>query len=208
MSIILDLIGSVVLAGFVILLGLRLNQAIVGTTDTTTANLNVQESLVDLVKTIEYDFRKIGYKVADPKTSILFADSTTLRFNSDIDNNGTMDVIAWSVGPPLTHLPNPNVRGLYRAVNGAPAVAAPGLGVTEFKLKYLDQDGVPVATTYPIPASELSRIWIIETTLRVESPYRVADPLLGSDQTYEEMGFAAAFWRQTRLASRNISRHG
>ena len=44
---------------------------------------------------------------------------------------------------------------------------------------------------------------MIEIALRVESPYKVQDAV-NTDNTQ----YAAAFWRQTRLSSRNIKRHG
>jgi hypothetical protein len=66
-------------------------------------------------------------------------------------------------------------------------------------MRFLNQDGGP-------PAS-MGAIYIIETTLQVESPYKVQDQVI-TDQSYEDMGYATAFWRQTRLASRNIKRHG
>jgi hypothetical protein len=185
------------IAGFVLLMGLRLNAGIVGSTDSSMANLNVQESMVDIVKTIEYDFRKMGYGLADPKFAIALADTDHLRFRADMDRDGDIDSVDWYTGPPLTSYANPNVRVLYRRVNmGTPVGAA--LGVTQFRLRYLTQDGVPTAV--------LSQMWIIETTLRVESPYRVPDQI-NTEQSYDEMGYAAAFWRQTRLASRNIKRH-
>jgi hypothetical protein len=42
MSVALDLIGSIVIAGFVILIGLQVNQTIAGNADASTANLNLQ----------------------------------------------------------------------------------------------------------------------------------------------------------------------
>jgi hypothetical protein len=197
MSVMMDLIGSVVLAAFVIMMGLRLNANIVGSTDASKANLNVQESMVDVVRSIEYDFRKMGYGLTDPKFAIALAESTRLRFRADMDRDGTIDSVEWYVGPVLSHLPNPHTRVLYRKVNGGTPVGA-GLGVTDFRLRYLTADGKPTTV--------LSQMWIIETTLRIESPYRVQDQVL-TDQSYEDMGYAAAFWRQTRLASRNIKRH-
>jgi hypothetical protein len=193
----IDLIGSAMIGGFVLLMGIRLNAGIVGSADSSMANLNVQESMVEIVKSIEYDFRKMGYGLADPKFAIALADTSHLRFRADIDRDGDIDSVDWYTGPPLTSLANPNVRVLYRRVNmGTPVGAA--LGVTQFRLRYLTQDGIPTTV--------LSQMWIIETTLRVESPYRVQDQVL-TDQSYEDMGYAAAFWRQTRLASRNIKRH-
>jgi len=198
MSIVLDLIGSIVIASFVILMGLRLNQSISGNADASKANLNVQESLVDIVRTIEYDFRKIGYNVPDPQNSIVVNDSNRIVFRADMNRDGVIDTVEWYVTNPIGGFPNPNIRKLYRRVNGSPEVGA-ALGVTQFKLKYLNQDGGLAAFK--------SQIWIIEMTLKVESPYKVQDAVI-VDQTYQEMGYAAAFWRQTRLASRNIKRHG
>jgi hypothetical protein len=198
MSIVLDLIGSIVIASFVILMGLRLNQSISGNADASKANLNVQESLVDIVRTIEYDFRKIGYNVPDPQNSIVTADSNRIVFRADMDRDGVVDTVEWCVTDPIGGFPNPNIRKLNRRVNGSPFVGA-ALGVTQFKLKYLNQDGGP--------AMFKSQIWIIEMTLKIESPYKVQDQVI-TDQSYQDMGYAAAFWRQTRLASRNIKRHG
>lgn len=204
MSVILDLVGSTVLGAFVLIIGLRLNSGIAATADAAKADLNVQESLVDIVQSIEYDFRKIGYGIADPKMSILYADSIRLRFLADVDNNGVVDTVEWWAGPPIVTMPNPRIRALFRQASGEPAVAAPGLGVTEFSMEYRDVDGALVSSTSPVPSGLLSRIWIIETTLKVESPYQVADQIQGTDK----MVNAASFWRQTRLASRNIKRHG
>jgi hypothetical protein len=198
MSVMLDLIGSVVIAAFVIMIGLQLNSTIAGNADASTANLNVQESMVDIVQSLEYDFRKIGYGVPEGQTALLDTGSTSVKFLSDIDNNGTLDTVQWYAGPVITGLPNPNVRVLYRRINGGSPVGA-SLGVTTFNLRYLNQDG---GTPVSIPA-----IHIIELTLQVESPYKVQDQVI-TDLNYEDMGYAVAFWRQTRLASRNIRRHG
>ena len=198
MSVMLDLIGSVVIATFVILMGLRLNQSISGSSDASKADLNVQESLVDIVRNIEYDFRKIGYNVPDPQAAIVIADSNRIRFLADMNRDGSIDTVTWWVTSAIGGFPNPNIRKVYRQVNNQPAVGA-ALGVTQFSLKYLNQDGGTAAF--------LSQIWIIEMTLKVESPYKVQDQII-TDQSYQDMGYAAAFWRQTRLASRNIKRHG
>jgi hypothetical protein len=201
MSVVLDLIGSVVIASFVILMGLRLNQSISGNADASKANLNVQESLVDIVRTIEYDFRKIGYNVPDPQNSIVVADSNRIVFRADMNRDGVIDTVEWYVTNSIGGFPNPNIRKLYRRISypsGSPPVGA-ALGVTQFGLRYLNQDGGT--------AMFKSQIWIIEMTLKIESPYKVQDAVI-IDQSYQDMGYAAAFWRQTRLASRNIKRHG
>jgi hypothetical protein len=173
MSVALDLIGSIVIAGFVILIGLQVNQTIAGNADASTANLNVQESMVEIVQSIEYDFRKMGYGVPEGVPALIDTGETSIRFRSDIDNNGVVDVVEWYTGPVITGLPNPNIRVLYRRVNGGKPVGA-ALGVTDFRLRYLNQDGgAPVSIT---------AIYIIEVTLQVESPYKVQDQII-TDQS-------------------------
>lgn len=203
MSAIFDIIGSIVLAGFVILLGLRMNSTVTNSNDSYNADVVVQENLVSLVQSLENDFRRMGYHVLDPTQVILIADSTHIRFVADMYDNGNLDTVDWQLGGPLTFSPNPNDSILKRTIRPAPpgssGVMTSVPGVTTFSLRYLNQDGQP--------AVSLGQIWIIETSLRVESPWKVQDREV-LDQTYNLWGYSAAFWRQTRLASRNLKRHG
>jgi len=200
MSIILDILGSIIISGYVILMGLQLNATIAGSATASMTNLNVQESLGDIVRNLEYDFRKIGYHVDDPKMCIALADTAHIKFYADMDRNGSVDSVEWFAGAPLTTLPNPDVRVLYRKFNQEDAGGAGGLGVTQFKLRYFNESGHEIP---PLTPSLYSQIWIIEISLRVESPYQVQAAV-----NTENSEYAAAYWRQTRLASRNIKRHG
>jgi len=203
MSVLLDLIGSVVLAGFVMLMGLRLNANMNNSNGSYKADVIVQENLVSLVETIEYDFRKMGYGVTDPTKVILRAESTSIKFRGDIDANGVIDTVEWFLGGLVTSTPNPSDRILYRRIyptsTGGVSLTGALPGVTVFNLKYLNHESQP-------PAG-LGQIWIVETTLRVESPWRVQNRTV-DEQDYDLWAYSAAFWRQTRLASRNLKRHG
>jgi hypothetical protein len=198
MSYLIDLIGSLILASYVILTGLRFNLALSGTADATAATVNVQESMVDITRSLEYDFRKIGYNVSEAVFPILDTSATRITFLADIDRNGVTDTIRWYAGVADRPYPNPKIISLYRKVNSNAAISV-GVGVTTFSLRYLDQDGHP-------PAS-LGAIYTIEITLELQSPYKIQDQVV-TDQEYDSMGYATVFWRQTRLASRNIQRHG
>ncbi|MBI5471154.1 MAG: hypothetical protein HY961_02280 [Ignavibacteriae bacterium] len=194
MAVILDMIGSVLISGYVILLILRINFNMSSASDSATTNLGIQESLVDAMSSVESDFRLAGFNVPDPKNSIAIADSQRIRIRVDLDNNNTVDSVEWYVGAPLAKYTDRQVRILYRRVNnGTPLGIA--YGVTTFKLKYFDQDG--------IQTSVLSMISVIEVSIAVSSTYKIADQI---DPT--QQGYASAFWRQTRLSSRNIKRHG
>jgi len=140
--------------------------------------------------------------MVDPSQSIVVADSTRIVFQGNIyhDDAGTTERIEWYLGPPLTTVPNPNVHILFRNYNNEGPVGTSGIGVTAFKLAYFKKNGVPV--TYGNWA-EYPEIRIIEISMTVQSPYRVQDEV-----NPDTLGYAASYWRQTRLSSRNLTRHG
>ncbi len=201
MAVMLDLIGSTMIAGLVILMGLRVNQTILENSDASRANVNVQTTMTSIAEALESDFRKIGYGVPEGTYALLDTGATSIRYMADIDNSGTVDTVHWWVGPLVHAFPNDSIRNLYQQINNnSPIQQLPG--VTRFGLRYLDQDGNTAGT--------MGQICIIEITLQVQSPYKVADQVK-VDASYDDpggMGYSTAFWRQTRLSSRNLRRHG
>jgi len=204
MSVILDLISSVVIGSLVILIGLRLNASIAGTGDASKAQLNVQENAVDIVRTLEYDFRRIAYNSSNPTQCILYFDTSDIQFQGDIDNSGggVMDVgldqVEWKLGPAVVGLQNPNIHNLLRRVayDGGPwgDWQSVGIGVSVFHLAGFDRSGVPT--------SDRLLIRIIETTLQVENPYLTQDQV-----NQDSLSYSKIFWRQTWQTSQNLSRH-
>jgi hypothetical protein len=203
MAVVLDIVGSMLIAGFVLMMGVKMNSTMVNSRDSFNADVIVQENMVSLVQSIEFDFRKMGYMVDDPTTVIEVADTSHIRFVGDVNDDGIIDTVDWSLGGPVASSPNPNDRLLLRTVSpsaamgGASVIGIPG--ITEFKLRYLNQEGHPAITK--------GQIWLVETTIRLESPWKTQNRGV-LDQTYDDWGYSAAFWRQTRLASRNLKRHG
>ncbi len=202
MGIVLDLIGSAMFAAMLLLMGLELNINVSNGNDSYRADVVVQEGLVSIVQAVEFDFRKMGYNVADPTTVIVRADSDHISFLTDLEDNGIIDTVDWYAGRLITSSPNPHDRLLIRRMakpGSPPSLVGSAPGVTKFGLRYLNQEGVET----PIK----SQVWIIETTIRVESPWKVQDPTIMNEK-YQQWGYSAAFWRQTRLAGRNLRRHG
>jgi hypothetical protein len=118
-----------------------------------------------------------------------------------MDRNGTVDSVEWYVGnATLKVTGNGNVRdslyvrNLYRKYNNGTALLA-AVNVTQFNLKFLDQDGV--ATTI------LTNIAMIESTIAISSPFKVVDQV-NPDRT----AYATTIWRQGRTSTRNTKRHG
>lgn len=173
----IDLIGSLALIGILILtvatVNVNLNQAVYEST----FELNAQLNLIELARTCEYDFLKIGYHA--PKPAIISADSTSITFKADLQNFGLVDSVRYFVGlptdPGVAGTPNPRDRVLYRLTNNEPQRGT-SLGVVRFHLTYYDWAGMVTLTP--------SMIKSIKVQLMVESPYPV-------DSTY-----AGAYWEK------------
>ena len=86
MNILLDLMGSSLIAGILFLLILKLNLY------SSTANyysdneLRLQQNVKTLAEVINYDFRKIGYKY--DWTAIVTAEPTRIQFYADMESPG------------------------------------------------------------------------------------------------------------------------
>ena len=194
-STIIDIIGSTIIGGLLMLVLLRTNAAAVENTYLNGQDLVVQENLTAVVEILESDFRKIGYckdwtKIPDPSKAILYADSTSIKFLTDINNDGNVDTLYYYLGPAseLSGTPNPRDRLLYRVINnGTPRSA--NLGVTEFKLLYFnsfdDSLSFPIATPGEIASIQIS--------VRVENT-----------DAYNNK-YVTGFWRQIRMAAPNLS---
>lgn len=207
-QVIIDLIGSMILFGWLLLTSLRVNTANAENMQTYGGELLVQENLVEITKLLEYDFRKIGFclepnKIPDPTKSIVLADSTRIKFLSDVDMTGTgpdgnIDSIYYYLGPTseLASTQNPRDRLLYRVVNAQAAKGA-NLGVTQFKLAYFDDAGnvIPV----PVTGLNLQKIQTIQISLVLENI--TAAELVETAPINNQ--FSSAFWQQMRLSSRN-----
>ncbi|MFH1862412.1 MAG: hypothetical protein ABH878_06315 [bacterium] len=142
MSTLLDLVGSFVIGGLLLLMLLSVNANVSQVSTEDQLELIVQENLAELVSEIEYDFRKIGYQVSNPALAIISGDSTSVIFWTDIDNNGSLDSVSYSLGATseVTGTVNPRDRILHRAVNGQQTLGS--LGAVDFRLRYFDLQGV------------------------------------------------------------------
>jgi len=207
-QVIIDIIGSFIIFGWLMLMSLRMNVANSENMQTYRGELLVQQNLVEVTKLLEYDFRKIGFclepnRLPDPTKSILLADSNRITFLTDVDltgagPDGNLDSISYYLGPTseLAETTNPRDRLLYRVVNSQ-AARGSNLGVTYFNLKYFDSQGNGLAL--PITGINLQRIQTIQISITVENV--VAAELVETAPLNQQ--YASAFWQQMRLSSRN-----
>lgn len=199
-STILDILSSLVVFGFLLLIAMGINDAATENTYVYAGDLLVQENLVEVVGLLEYDFRKIGYcadptVLPDPSKAILKADQHSITFQTDVvtstdpDGDGVLDTMSYYIGSidELANTPNPRDRFLYRVINGDVPREA-NLGVVQFDLKYYNVQGDSIFTPVAVPGE----ISTMEITIAVENPTAYADE------------YSTAVWKQLRLAARNL----
>ena len=202
-SSLLDVIGSFVVAGILLLMGLQLNSSANEVKAVYSQNFNLQSNLTTVVSMLENDFNKIGYcrtwqKVADPTQSIRKADSTAICFRTDYDNNGTLDSISYWVGPTseLLDTPNPNDRYLYRMQNNdSTHKARMNLGITQFSFTY--NDGADSLLHFPITNPRL--VYYMTLTVAVSEPTPYQEQFVNDPSKYQVQ------WKQMRLVTHNIA---
>ncbi|MCC6397377.1 MAG: hypothetical protein IT282_10190 [Bacteroidetes bacterium] len=207
-QVIIDIVGSFILFGWLLLTTIRMGVANSENMQTYGGELLVQENLVEVTKLLEYDFRKIGFcmepnRIPDPTRAIVLADSTRLKFLTDVDltgsgPDGNVDSIYYFLGPvsELSSTMNPRDRLLYRVVNNESPKGS-NLGVTSFRFRYFDSMGNEIGL--PITGNDLQRIQTIQISLIVENV--VAGELVETAPINTQ--YSSAFWQQMRLSSRN-----
>ena len=92
----LDLIGSYIIAGTIILMIGRLNIYILNSSNEYLQSNMEQLKLSTSADIIDYDFYKIGYRITGDM--IILADSDKIKFYTDIDNDGTADSLYYYTG--------------------------------------------------------------------------------------------------------------
>lgn len=195
----IDLAGSFLVSGLLLLAALQLDQKSIQTTFDSQAGLTVQQNMVELIEYLQYDFRKIGYcrdaaKLPNSAVNLFIqkGDTSTIWFLADVTNSGNVDTVKYWLGnSEVPHSPNPRVRLLYRQIDSGTPMAS-NLGVTNFTIQYYDAFGNEIPTPFGAP----NQAQYIVLNIRME-PVAVFD----SDYSSNFM-----IWRQTRMVSRNLSR--
>jgi len=136
------------------------------------SELSIQENqktkVNEVIKTLNYDFPKIGYNNdVLPDTLILTADSTSIQFYSNIDNSadGSVELITWELtSTTVTETENPNDLYLIRTVEGVSTTMS--AGIINFSINYYDELGS--SSTLSIPMSASSNKAVIDSIVQIE----------------------------------------
>ena len=145
MSYILDVVGAIVISGFVLLALLAVMMSVRDSETNTTMDNMVQTTTTNVASLIENDFRKIGFNMSLNAQKILAADTSSITFCGDIDSTGSIDTVRYYLGSLASSTPNPSDKALYRVVNGV-TLKGTVFGCTTFNLSYYDSLGNVTAT--------------------------------------------------------------
>jgi hypothetical protein len=206
-STLIDILGATIIGGLLLLILFRVNDTATQNTFVYTGELMVQQALVQTVSIIEHDFRKMGYcevweNIPDPTNAIINADSNRISFLTDVPvkrgepGDGVIDTLHYYIGPTseLAKTDNPNDRLLYRVINSETPKSS-NVGITDFKLTYFDSFNEIIPT--PISGAATGSINTIQIDLEIQTIY-------GYKQLYNDQLYNSVFWRQIRLAAKNL----
>jgi hypothetical protein len=204
MSAFLDVIAAMLFGGALFGIILDSNDLAAETQMVYNGDMMVQQMLTSTVQLVEGELRNIGFGLPSAQPAIRLADSTSMTFLSDIDRDGSVDTIAYSVGAvsEIASTPNELDRFLKRSVNHE---GIQNIGVvTLFSLRYFTQSGALLPT--PVPSSRVSEIYTVELTVEVQNPVAPArDPSMVKAGERDAL-YSSSLWQQTRLASQNNRR--
>jgi len=191
----IDIIGAMVIGGILLITLFRIQDSAISSFFFYNSDLILQSDLVSIVSVVERDFKRIGYcekpeKIPDPTKAILSASTNSISFLTDILSSGNIDTITYILGPKseLASSSNPNDRFLYRVVNSTPLKSSMLGIVTEFELIFFNSLRDSISSPVAIPGE----IESMQLSIKVENQEAYASE------------YSDAYWRQVRLASRNL----
>lgn len=169
MSVMLDLVGSFVIGSLLMLMILSVNSNFVQMSSEDQLELIVQENLAELVAEIDFDFRKIGFGVQNPALAIVNADTSSITFWSDLDNDGNVELVRYRLGPvsEVSGTANPRDRILHRSVNSDSVGGS--LGVVDFQMVMRDISGA--STTDPTLTKSIDYYLLLEGPFPIDTVY-------------------------------------
>ncbi len=198
-----DIIGSIIIGGIILLMLMTFNGNVMESAGLQTFKTTLQGNLTTFSDIVEHDFRKMGYRVAYPQDSaIVYADTTSITFKGDFNDDGTLDSIRYWFDPtPVPGISNPHIGVLLRQFgNGQPQRFY--LGMTRFTMRYYDYRDTLLADN---PVANPSDIKSIRLFVSIESSERYYDGagMQVAANTNTDTSYAGIYWER-KISPMNI----
>ncbi|HSL87760.1 MAG TPA: hypothetical protein VK870_00500 [Ignavibacteriaceae bacterium] len=146
MNILLDILGSSIIGGMILLMVLKLNIFASNANYYSDNELKLQQNVKTLAEILNYDLRKIGYK--RDTTSMITAQPQRIKFYAELDapgtaGHGTIDIVEYFLGDSTESTGTTNLRDkiLYRVVNNTDTTGGSSLGLVDLKFSYMNAQG-------------------------------------------------------------------
>jgi hypothetical protein len=198
MNIILDILGSTIFVGILIITILTVNSNIVMSNYKSVSTYEIQTQSVQLGRILEYDIYKMGYNVSNPSLRLLGADTSYLKFEADLDNKGTINTVTYQLGSPIVATTNPRDLQLSRIVDGTTLFVS--YNATKFYLTYYDSTMKMLST--PLSAANLLKVRTIKVKLQLETPDPV-DIIQRSNPNRTDSLYTGAYYEKL-ISARNL----
>ncbi len=163
----------------------------------------VQQMLISTATLLEGELRNMGFGVEKDQTTssgiILFADSTRLRFATDLGRDGTINEVEYRLGDTTdVSYQNVMIRPLYRSVDNGDEYVI-GM-VTEFTMRFFNREGEKLT----VPMTSPGNVYLIEIQMEVQYPHALYRDPWDITEDQPDAFYATSRWRQTRLSSKNF----
>jgi hypothetical protein len=206
-QVILDIIGSAITGGLLLLTLLNFNAQNMENKQLYRDEIIAQKNMVEVVTVLEEDLRRIGYCATRSSMSVpvvIMAAAESIKFKTDIptgasiEGDGVVDSLTYALGPLVLSTINPRDRMLYRRENNG-EYGGSSMGVTFFEFRYMNANGDTLAR--PVPANKLNNITSVEVRIRVENvnPYT---SMAGADS----LASVLVNWKQLTFEIRNFGK--
>ncbi|TYP95661.1 hypothetical protein LX73_0976 [Fodinibius salinus] len=189
----LGLTTSFIIAGLLLISILTMNINLSQSSTKLTVRQITNQKTNTVSKILQKDIGNIGYSSSGSiSSSIKDAQSDYIKFETDIDNNGSVETIEWTfTSTDASNTQNPDDKVLIRSVDGNQTKIKSG--ITRFELTYYDKDRNEIS--YSAIASllgggqaERDKIRYIDVSLTVESTEKVG----GANSTDSE--YIKVYW--------------
>ena len=196
MANLLDIIGSTIIGGIIVLMLVVFNGNVVGSSGLQTFKTIVAGNTTALSDIVENDLRKAGYRVPTVADSaITYADSNKITFKGDFNDDGVVETMEYYFDPtPVAGISNRHIGVLYRHKIGQ-APQAMYLGVTRFCLKYYDKNDQLFLVNRVMQPSKIRSVRISATVESSERFAAVGGPgAVGT--TYDDTTYSGIYWER------------
>ncbi len=207
-SSLLDIVGSFVVGGLILLLTRGMQLGAVENQYVYNTSVNLQINLVTLTTRLEDDFRKIAYcqnsEISPASNAILYADSVHFRFEGDFNNDGSIDSMEYLWGPQDVTSPNNLIHVIVRnywPTGGTKQVDSIRLGVTQFQFQYKTANTDSSILISPVNLTKYA-IGMIELTITIQSNSRIVD---NAHAYVQDTSLYKVYWRQFRIVGKNLT---